>query len=90
MNDYIRYMRKYIGHKPLLLCGAGAIIFDKDGKVLMLLREDNNSWCFPRGAVELGEKTEDAAKREVFEEVGLKVSDLELFSVFSGDGLHYV
>lgn len=50
----------------------------------MLKRSDNNCWCFPGGAIELGEKVEDAAKREVAEETGLQVKALELFGVFSG------
>jgi 8-oxo-dGTP pyrophosphatase MutT (NUDIX family) len=88
--NYIKEMRKYIGHRPLLLCGASVIIFNKDGQVLMVQRNDNNCWCFPGGAVELGEKLEEAAIREVFEETGLKVNELEIFGAFSGEELHYI
>ena len=90
MNDYIKEMRKYIGHRPLLLCGSSVIIFNDCGKVLMLHRNDNDSWCFPGGAVELGENVEFSAQREVFEETGLDVTDLKLFGVFSGEKLHYI
>jgi len=90
MADYIKEMREIIGHRPMLLCGAGVIIFDTLGRVLMLHRSDNDCWCFPGGAVELGEELEEAAKREVYEETGLKVENLELFGVFSGEDLHYV
>lgn len=88
--DYIKYMRKLIGKKPLLICGAGAIVLDDKNRVLMQLRKDNNSWGFPGGIIELGEKVEDAAAREVFEETGLTVKDLKLFGVFSGKELHYI
>jgi 8-oxo-dGTP pyrophosphatase MutT (NUDIX family) len=76
MNDYIKEMRKHIGLKPLLLCGASVIIFNDSCEVLMLHRKDNDSWCFPGGAVELGEQVESTARREVLEETGFKVTTL--------------
>ncbi len=34
--------------------------------------------------MELGESTEDTARRELFEETGLKVDELNLINVYSG------
>lgn len=39
--------------------------------------------------MDLDENTEDAAKRELWEETGLTALSLELFGVFSGRELHY-
>jgi 8-oxo-dGTP pyrophosphatase MutT (NUDIX family) len=89
MTDYIKEMRKLIGHKPLLVCGASTIVINPEGKVLMLHRSDNDCWCFPGGALELGENLEETAMREVLEETGLTLNDVELFGVFSGEDLHY-
>jgi 8-oxo-dGTP pyrophosphatase MutT (NUDIX family) len=58
-------------------------------KGLMMLRTDNDCWCFPGGGIELGEEAEETAKREAFEETGLIVENLELFDVFSGKDLYY-
>lgn len=90
MIQYAKEMRKLIGTKPLLLCGASVIITDNLDRVLMLRRTDNDSWCFPGGSIDLGEQTEETAKREVYEETGLIVIDLKLFGVFSGEELHYI
>ena len=82
-------MRELVGRKPLIQCGASVIVYDQAGRVLMLKRADNGSWCFPGGAMELGEHLEATAKRELREEAGLTAERLTLFGVFSGEELHY-
>lgn len=53
---------------------AGSIIYrEKDGQPEFLIVESvlHHTWGFPKGHLEPGETEEDAAKREVAEEVGL-------------------
>lgn len=88
--DYMRELRSQVGSRPLIMCGASVLIFDEQDRVLMLHRNDNDTWCFPGGAMELGESTEHTARREAYEETGLRVEQLELFGVFSGEGMRYV
>ena len=90
MSGYILDLRKIVGHRPLLQVGASVILEDELGRVLLQKRTDNHCWGYPGGSVELDERVEDAAARELFEETGLKASHLELFGVFSGKELHYV
>lgn len=89
MTEYVKTMRKLIGHEPLLLCGASIILFNELNQVLMLRRNDNGCWCFPGGAVDLGENTEDSVRRELLEETGLCVEEVSVWGVFSGKELHY-
>jgi 8-oxo-dGTP pyrophosphatase MutT (NUDIX family) len=89
MTGYMKSLRKYVGHNPLIQCGASVIIIDADKKVLMIHRTDNDCWCFPGGGVELGESVEDTAVREVLEETGLDVDEIKLFEVFSGKDQYY-
>jgi 8-oxo-dGTP diphosphatase len=59
--------------RPIL--GVGAIVF-RDAEVLLVKRGQAPSaglWSIPGGAVKLGETVAAALRREVLEEVGLKV-----------------
>ena len=70
------------------------MIYDKDGNVVVQRREGPN-WpgiAFPGGHVEKGESFTDAVIREVWEETGLRISDLKLCGIqdWVEDGIRYV
>ncbi|MFZ3579344.1 NUDIX hydrolase [Virgibacillus sp. DJP39] len=82
---YIEDLRKIVGHKPLILVGSVVVIIDSQGRILLQQRKfPHKSWGIPGGLMELGESTEDVAKREIFEETGLTINDLTLINVYSG------
>ncbi|WP_226584675.1 NUDIX hydrolase [Halobacillus litoralis] len=84
MNDYIAAMRSMVGHETLLTVGCGAIIEDED-RLLLQKRTDYGSWGIPGGLLELGETFDMTVRREVEEETGLHVKELELFGIYSGE-----
>ncbi len=90
MSGYIMGLRALVGHRPLMLVGASVIVVDKDNRMLLQKRADNGCWAYAGGSVELYERVEDAAKRELFEETGLHARSLTLYGVFSGPESHYV
>jgi ADP-ribose pyrophosphatase YjhB (NUDIX family) len=64
--------------------GVGALIFNDD-RILLVERGKEplkGEWSLPGGAVETGERIEDALIREVFEETGLEVSPTSIAAVF--------
>ena len=81
--EYYKYLRQFVGHDPIMLVGAGVIIY-KENKVLLQRRADDLCWAYHGGSVELGETTEEAVRRELVEEIGVKVGRLQLFGVYSG------
>ena len=81
--EYYKELRKYVGHKPLILPGAVVIIVNCDGEVLLQERKDG-TWGLTGGLMELGESFVDTARREVFEETGLSLGELNLVDIFSG------
>jgi 8-oxo-dGTP pyrophosphatase MutT (NUDIX family)/GNAT superfamily N-acetyltransferase len=88
MTEYITNMRKYIGHKRLLIIVASVFVH-KDGKLLLQKRKDNGCWAEHGGCCELGETVDETAKRELLEETGLTANSLELLGIFSGKDLFY-
>lgn len=52
---------------------AGGVVVGLDGKILVVSQQ-GMSWSLPKGHVDSGESTMEAARREIFEESG--VSDL--------------
>ena len=83
---YIEDLRKLIGHKCIILNGSCVIVKNKDGLILMQQRKHPyGKWGLPGGLMELGESTEDTARREVFEESGLTIGGLKLIGVYSGE-----
>lgn len=61
---------------------VGAVIFNPDGKLLLCKSDKwNNQYVIPGGHIELGEKMEEALRREIREETGLEVYDITLISL---------
>jgi nucleoside triphosphatase len=57
---------------------VGALIFNRQGKLfLMRSHKWKGKWVVPGGHIELGERMEDALRREVKEETNLDIYDLE-------------
>jgi nucleoside triphosphatase len=71
---------------------VGALIFNREGKALLVKSDKwRDKYCVPGGHIELGETMEDALRREVKEETGLDIYDVEfaLMQEFIFDGAFY-
>lgn len=86
--EYYKEVRNYVGHKPLILPGSVVIIVNDKGEILLQERKDH-CWGLPGGLMNLGESLIDTAKREVYEETGLRVDNLVLLDVLSGPQYYF-
>ncbi|MBN1485978.1 MAG: NUDIX domain-containing protein [Chloroflexia bacterium] len=83
-TGYLGRLRGCVGHDLLLVPAVAACIRDAQGRILLLRRSEGvNLWGFPGGAIEPGEGAEQALKREVYEEVGLRIEPVTLIGVYS-------
>lgn len=88
-SGYVAEIRKLVGRRPLILAGATVIITDESGRVLLQRRGDTGNWDIPGGNLELGDTFEDAARREVKEELGLDLEELTFVSTYSGKEFYF-
>lgn len=87
--DYVKYIRDRVGHDPINLTGVNVLIINKDNKVLLQRRGTfPYKWGLVGGITELGEALEDTAIREVKEESGLDIKDLNLLGTTSGENCY--
>lgn len=95
--DYVKYIRDMVGKNRVILTAAATII-EKDNKVLLQRRSDNNAWSLVGGVMELDENFSECALREVKEETGLDVKLDYLVGIYhhynmewvSGDKAHII
>lgn len=65
------------------MIGVGAVVWHQ-GKVLLIRRgkpPKAGEWSLPGGAQELGETVLQALEREVFEETGIRITNIEFLEV---------
>ncbi|MFF1418648.1 NUDIX domain-containing protein [Streptomyces sp. NPDC058280] len=87
--DFIRTIRASAGHQLLLLPGVTAVVFDDDGRVLLVRRADNGAWTLVGGIPEPGEQPAVAAVREVYEETAVRCTPERVVVVQALDAVQY-
>ena len=83
---YCEDMREMIGNTPLIFVRPSVAIINNQAEIL-LSRKVGGTWTIPGGVLQLNESVEECIKRIVLEDIGLKVTRLKLFGVYSGKEL---
>ena len=73
-----RPVRRWLIHviAPSYSCGAVAVLRRGDGCVLFVDQRHTGGWALPGGLLRRRERSDDAVRREVAEEVGLELDAL--------------
>ncbi len=76
MEDY----RDPLVHATPFVCAEAAVF--REGRILLIRREDNGLWAMPGGATEVGETWAESVERELHEEAGVQGTATQLLGVF--------
>ena len=76
-------MNQEFNNKPLI--AVGVLVIDKDKALIIKRGEEPNKflWSIPGGLVEIGEELEEAAIREVKEEMGIDIKIEKMIGIFN-------
>jgi ADP-ribose pyrophosphatase YjhB (NUDIX family) len=74
ISPYLKALRENVGHDLVLLPGVAVLLWDRDGRLLLVREAQTGLWQTVGGAIEPDEAPRDAAVREAAEEVGVRVA----------------
>jgi 8-oxo-dGTP pyrophosphatase MutT (NUDIX family) len=91
ISDYLRGLRERIGHDLVHLPAVCVLIWDDDGRLLLMREAQTGRWQTVGGMIDPHESPWDAAVREAEEETGLTVRVARLRNALGGPGyqVHY-
>src|SRR6478672_5036111 len=79
------FVRTYVvrATQKTFTVSVGAIVTNAEGKVLLLdhVLRPASGWGIPGGFINTGEQPAEALKRELAEEIGLEIKEVELLRV---------
>ncbi len=79
-GDVIEEYREPWMHATPFVCAEAAVL--REGRILLIRREDNGLWAMPGGATEVGETWAESVERELSEETGVQGTATKLLGVF--------
>ena len=74
----------FLASRPRKIAAAATLCRDADGRLLLVHDRFRRRWTIPGGVVDADEDPASAARRETWEEGGIKVEVTQLLGVFSG------
>jgi 8-oxo-dGTP pyrophosphatase MutT (NUDIX family) len=71
--EFVVALREKIGHAPLWLCGASAVVLDGD-RILLIRRSDTGAWTPITGIIDPAEEPAVTLVREALEEANVDIA----------------
>src|SRR3990170_989588 len=67
----------------------GAVVYDDDGRILLVQRADSGVWLYPTGWADVGYSPAEVAVKEVYEETGIVCEPVRILTVFDGQRMGF-
>ena len=83
MSNYIKNIRKEIGHQKLMHPAARILVENEKGEFLFVKKTNNGKLGIPAGGLDPNETIEQCIKREVKEETGIEIVELKVVGISS-------
>lgn len=71
-DSYRISSNRLINNNKDIICGV--IVISRNSKILLVQGRSTGKWSLPKGHLKKGETYEECAKRELFEETGIKIN----------------
>ncbi|MFI7634334.1 NUDIX domain-containing protein [Nonomuraea sp. NPDC049400] len=84
MSPFLARLREKVGSELLMLPSVAAFVFDDTGRLLVARHGDVGLWAAPGGGIDPDERPEDAAVRELREELDIEIEVRGLIGVYGG------
>lgn len=84
ISPHVARLRAAVGHELLVLPSACGVVFDAEGRILLVRHTNGGIWSFPGGCIDPCEAPADAVAREIWEETGLYAVPVRVLGVFGG------
>lgn len=84
ISPYLRELRESVGNRFLLLPSVAVLVWDDDGRLLLVREAETGLWQTIGGSVEPDESPVEAAVREAQEEAGVSVQIERIRGVVGG------
>lgn len=86
----------YVASLPKKRMGAGVVLYNEVGEILIVKPSYKSYWSIPGGVVEENESPREGALRETKEEIGIELVNLQFLGVdyykdeYAVEGLHFL
>lgn len=86
ISEYLRELRERVGRDLVLLPAVSVLIWDAEGRLLLMQEAQTRRWQTVGGMVDPDESPWDAARRDALEETGMQVRLDRLRAAVGGPG----